>query len=99
MGERPGEILRQEGGWEHGARKVKHEPRPPIARANGYITGPDASNYTIQADLKSISVRNRLGDMGLVNSRYTIVLVGARPIRCRTSAGPRPVVGRPPPDR
>jgi outer membrane protein assembly factor BamB len=57
--------------------KVNTSPRPPIARANGYITSPDASNYTIQADLKSISVRNRLGDMGLVNSRYTIVLVGA----------------------
>jgi hypothetical protein len=57
--------------------KVNTSPRPPIARANGYITSPDAANYTIQADLKSISVRNRLGDMGLVNSRYTIVLVGA----------------------
>jgi len=57
--------------------KVNTDPRPPLARANGYITGPEASNYTIQADLKSIAVRNRLGDMGLVNSRYTLVLVGA----------------------
>jgi len=57
--------------------KVNTDARPPLARANAYITEPDANNYTIQADLMGTSVRNRMGDMGIVNSRYTLLLTGA----------------------
>jgi outer membrane protein assembly factor BamB len=56
--------------------KLNTDSRPPLARANGYITGPDAADYTIQADLLGTRVRDRLPDMGLVNSRYTLVLAG-----------------------
>jgi hypothetical protein len=56
--------------------KVNTDARPPLARANAYITGPEASDYTIQADVMGTTVRNRQADAGIVNSRYTLVLTG-----------------------
>jgi outer membrane protein assembly factor BamB len=56
--------------------KVNTDSRPPIARANGYMTGPHASNYTIEADMMGTEVRGRVPDMGLCNSRYTLLLDG-----------------------
>ena len=56
--------------------KVNTDARPPIARANGYITLPSASNYTIQADLMGTQVGGKFADMGVVNSRYTLILDG-----------------------
>jgi len=56
--------------------KVNTDPRPPFARANSYITPPTAANYTIQSDLQASEVRGRIPDMGLVNSRYTLILDG-----------------------
>lgn len=56
--------------------KVNDSMRPPLARANGYITLPSAENYTIQADMMATEVRNKLPDMGLVNSRYTVIMDG-----------------------
>jgi hypothetical protein len=57
--------------------KVNTDSRPPIARANAYITGPDAADYTMQADLHGTPARGLLADMGVVNSRYTLVMAGA----------------------
>ncbi len=56
--------------------KLNLAPQPPLARANGYITSPGASNYTIQADVLGTEVREKLPDIGLVNSRYTMILDG-----------------------
>jgi hypothetical protein len=56
--------------------KVNTDSRPPFARANAYITGATASNYTVEADVLGTEVRGRLPDMGLVNSRYTLILDG-----------------------
>lgn len=56
--------------------KVNNDARPPIAKANAYITTPDASNYTIAADVMGTEVRGKLPDAGLINSRYTLVLDG-----------------------
>ena len=56
--------------------KVNNDARPPIARANGYITMPSATNYTIQADLMGTEVTGKFADMGIVNSRYTLILDG-----------------------
>ena len=79
--------------------KVNTSPRSADRPRKRYITGPDASNYTIQADLKSISVRNRLGDMGLVNcALHDRACRRGRPVVAQARC-PRPVVGRPPPDR
>ena len=76
--------------------KVNTDARPPLARANGYITRPDATDYTIQADLMGTVVRGKLPDIGLVNSRYTLILDGKpdpddeqahRPASCRGRPG------------
>jgi outer membrane protein assembly factor BamB len=56
--------------------KLNTDSRPPLARANAYITSPDSSNYTIQADLLGTEVRNKMADMGIVNSRYTLIMAG-----------------------
>jgi outer membrane protein assembly factor BamB len=56
--------------------KVNTDPRPPFARSNGYMTGPNVSNYAIQADIQATEVRGRIPDAGLVNSRYTLILDG-----------------------
>jgi outer membrane protein assembly factor BamB len=56
--------------------KTNNDPRPPLAKANTFITGPEAADYTIQADLMGTQIRDGMGDCGLVNSRYTLVLDG-----------------------
>ncbi len=56
--------------------KVNNNPRPPIARANAYITTPQASNYTVQADVYGGEVAGKLPDMGVVAHRYLLVLDG-----------------------
>jgi hypothetical protein len=56
--------------------KGNTDPRPPLAKANAFITGPDASNYTIQADLMGTQVRGGMGDFGIINCRYSLILDG-----------------------
>lgn len=56
--------------------KLNTNPRPPLSRANGYITGPDATDYTIQADVYATLARDKLPDFGLINCRYLFVLDG-----------------------
>jgi outer membrane protein assembly factor BamB len=52
------------------------DARPPLARANGYITSPDSTDYTIQTEVQGTLVRGKLPDMGIVNCRYLCVLDG-----------------------
>jgi hypothetical protein len=56
--------------------KVNTNPRPPLAKANGYITLPDSTGYTISADLMGTQVRGGMADFGLINCRYNLVLDG-----------------------
>jgi outer membrane protein assembly factor BamB len=56
--------------------KTNTIPAPPVAKANTYITLPNATDYTIQADLMGGEVRGTLADMGVGNCRYTLVLDG-----------------------
>ncbi|WP_439628139.1 outer membrane protein assembly factor BamB family protein [Gemmata sp.] len=79
--------------------KANTDARPPLARANGYITSPEATDYTVQADMQGTKVRDRMPDMGLVNCRYTLVLdgkpdpaTGKRTLRL-TSWDARPRIG------
>ena len=58
--------------------KVNTDGRIPIARANGYITSSTATGYTITADILGTEVDNKLPDMGVVNSRYSLVLDGKK---------------------
>lgn len=61
-------------------KKLANNPNPLVARANAYITQPDASDYTISADMmgteKDAGTGKFLPDMGLVNCRYTLTLDG-----------------------
>jgi outer membrane protein assembly factor BamB len=56
--------------------KVNNDSRPPIAKANTYITGPDSTDYTIQCEVQGTKERGQMPDLGLVNCRYTCVLDG-----------------------
>lgn len=56
--------------------KVNNDSRPPLARANAYITAPSSTNYTIQADVYAGEVANKLPDMGVVANRTLLVLEG-----------------------
>ena len=56
--------------------KKNDDPRPPLSRANGYITGPDATEYTIEADVMGIEKKGKLADSGIVANRYTFFLDG-----------------------
>jgi outer membrane protein assembly factor BamB len=60
----------------HVLSKVNTDARPPLAKANAYVTDADASNYSVQADFMGTLVRGKLPDGGLVNSRYTLVFDG-----------------------
>jgi hypothetical protein len=64
--------------------KTNTDARPPLAKANAYVTLPSASDYTIQADIMGTLVRGKLPDGGLINSRYSLVLDGK----------PDPVLGK-----
>ena len=56
--------------------KTNTDPRPPLARALGYITLPTSTGYTIEADLKGVEVRNKFPDLGLCNNRYIFIMDG-----------------------
>ncbi|MFC1762581.1 PQQ-binding-like beta-propeller repeat protein, partial [Planctomycetota bacterium] len=58
-------------------RKLADRPSPPFARLRCYMMPPIATGYTVQSDLLGISKKKRfLPDMGLINSRYLLILTG-----------------------
>jgi outer membrane protein assembly factor BamB len=61
-------------------KKLANNPNPLVARAFAYITRPETTEYTIQADLmgteKPDGTGKALPDMGLVNCRYVLALDG-----------------------
>jgi outer membrane protein assembly factor BamB len=71
-----GKYLVVETGGKKLLKKLADNAAPPVARANAYITMPDASNYTIQADASGASVNNNMPDVGVINCRYTLQLNG-----------------------
>ena len=56
--------------------KKNTDARPPLARANGYFTLPEATDYTIECDLYGTEVGDKLPDMGIIAERYTLSLDG-----------------------
>src|SRR5262249_22697926 len=46
-------------------KKVADNPRPPVARAITFMNLPTLSEYTVQADMLGMLVRDGLPDMGL----------------------------------
>ncbi len=56
--------------------KVNNNASPAVAKANAYITPPNSSNYTIQADMVGEDIGQAFPDMGLLAHRYVLVLDG-----------------------
>ena len=61
-------------------KKLGNNSNPLIARGYTYFAMPTLSNYTLEADLLGTQVRNDLPDMGIVNSRYSLVLDGNKQV-------------------
>lgn len=57
-------------------QKTNDSTRPPLARANAYMTTPDSANYTIACDIMAMEKRGKLPDAGVVNCRYQLTLNG-----------------------
>jgi hypothetical protein len=57
-------------------KKLATVASPLVARANGFITMPDATNYTIESDVMGARKGADLPDMGVVANRYTLMLAG-----------------------
>ena len=66
--------IKEDDGMHKVLFKVNNNPRPPLARANAYITLPSSTNYTIQADMKGVAVNQQLGDMGVIANRYLLLM-------------------------
>ncbi len=56
--------------------KLANRSAPPFARLKAYMQPPIKTNYTVQADMKGMRKKFYLPDMGLINSRYTLILLG-----------------------
>ncbi len=58
-------------------RKLADNPSPPFMRVRSYMTSPIAGGYTIEADILGTPKGERFKpDMGLVNTRYFLALMG-----------------------
>lgn len=69
-----------------GGKVLKHlaeRPAPPFMRIRAFMTPPISGGYTIQADVLGGSRKSALKefwpDMGVVNSRYELLLMGDEP--------------------
>ena len=56
---------------------VKIRTIPKGTRSQSWMGSPDLSDYTIQADVKGFARDGKLPDIGLINQRYTLDLMGA----------------------
>jgi outer membrane protein assembly factor BamB len=55
---------------------VKKADTPAFKRTRSHFGPFDASNYTIEADVRAIEKRRQMGDVGVVAQRYELVLFG-----------------------
>jgi hypothetical protein len=56
--------------------KVNTVPNPMIAQAFCYIGLPTDHDYTISADVQGFMAHKDLPEMGIINNRYTLFLLG-----------------------
>jgi plastocyanin len=71
-----GKFLVKDLGGDHVLFKVNTNPRPPVARAYAYITGPKSTGYTIECDIMGVMKKEKLPDAGVLANRYTLFLDG-----------------------
>jgi outer membrane protein assembly factor BamB len=55
---------------------AKLADNPFTKRARAYMGPNDASNYTVEVDVRAIEKRRQLGDAGVVAQRYSLILFG-----------------------
>jgi hypothetical protein len=56
--------------------KLAENPFAFAKRTRPFLGPPDLSNYTIEADVRSMERRRQMGDVGIVAQRYELVLFG-----------------------
>ncbi len=56
--------------------KLTENPFAFAKRCRPFFSGPDLSDYTIEADVRQIEKRRQRGDVGVVAQRYEMVLFG-----------------------
>ncbi|HSB87305.1 MAG TPA: hypothetical protein VLD86_13405, partial [Ilumatobacteraceae bacterium] len=56
--------------------KLTENPFAFAKRCRPFFSGPDLSDYTIEADIRAIEKRRQRGDVGVVAQRYEMVLFG-----------------------
>jgi outer membrane protein assembly factor BamB len=57
-------------------KKIADDRGPIFNRSHVFITPPLKPGYTVQADVMGIQERQRRGDVGVINGRYTLELFG-----------------------
>jgi outer membrane protein assembly factor BamB len=57
-------------------QKTAVNPSPLVARANAYLSVPNSSGYTIEAEVRGDEMRGDLPDMGVIACRYHLFLYG-----------------------
>ena len=63
-------------------KKLADRPAPPFARMRNYMTPPLEVGYTVQSDMNGVSKKKRfMPDMGLLNSRYKMILLGTSELK------------------
>ena len=82
MGQRPAYFLSGAVRFEvveaEGGKVLRKGPSPEgVHRHRTFVGAADWSEYTVQADLMAEQVGRKVGDVGLINSGYTVDLMGA----------------------
>jgi len=63
---------------------VKISTIPLGTRSQSWMGWPDLHDYTVQADFKATESNGRLPDMGLINQRYTLDMLGSQSLQIRS---------------
>ena len=58
-------------------KKLADDRGPIFNRSLVFVTAPLKTGYTVQADLMGVAEGHRRGDLGLVNARYNLELLGS----------------------
>ena len=82
-------VTEHEGGKVLKKDTSKTRPSPPFMRLRTYFTPVLPVGYTVQCDMKSekrdARRRSYMADMGLINTRYRVIMLGADKQRGRTT--------------
>lgn len=63
---------------------VKISTIPKGTRSQSWMGWTDLSDYTVQADLRATTSNGKMPDMGLINQRYTLDLMGSQRLQLRS---------------